>query len=62
MLSEAEAKAIMKGIGGAVGPHLREIRDELRAIRRREDSTGQLLADLDMRLAAIEDMLAERER
>ncbi len=61
MLSETEAKAIMKGIGGAVGPHLREIRDELRAIRRREDSTEQLLADLDQRLEAIEARLAGRE-
>lgn len=35
---------------------------EIHALRRQAESTGQLLADIDLRLAAIEDRLAELDR
>lgn len=62
MLSEKEAAAIVRGVGGAIGPKLREIHDELRAAGARQSSTDALLADLDARLAAIEDRFAELNR
>lgn len=62
MLSEKEAAAIVKGVGGAIGPKLREIHDLLKSAGERQASTDQLLADLDLRLAAIEDRLAELDR
>lgn len=46
------------GIAGIVEAAARKFR----AIQRRQDSADQLIADLDARLQALEDEIAERER
>lgn len=62
MLDATEAQALMKAIGRAIGPRLREITDALRLVRARQASTDDVLADLDQRLEAIEARLAELDR
>lgn len=50
-----QIKAAVEGLTGVLTMKFREV-------QRRQESADQLLADIDQRLAAIEDALAERER